>query len=338
MSCEISARFTGLGSTAAHKLVMADTSKLGSSNNGEAKDPSFADFAAQDPDSELCKDVSKLLTAVASERSVDVELLEKIIVPIFVELRANPSAQLSWYFPKPLNDYRALHAVNASRIAMHFARESGMDDARVVQLGTIGLLYDAGMWSQDLAFVLEPTVLEHAKLSEVETHTTNGADALEASGNVDPLCVTVAREHQERADGTGYPAKSGADAHHPYSRLFQIIDSFLGMVEPRPFRKVLSPVEAMQRIAVQAQRGYYHLPTFRDWIKVMGVYPVGSFVQLNTGELALVKASGGTSLRRPKVLVVADELLDFRPKPLEIDLAEESAFEVSSPFTKFPKN
>ena len=316
---------------------MADTSSIRGSDNGEAKDPSFEDFAAQNPDSDLCTLTAQLLQSIVDERSVNIELLEQVIVPVFVELRSSPTQQLSWYFPQNGSDYRALHALNASRLAMHFARESGLDDGRVVQLGTIGLLYDVGMWSKDLSFVLEPKVFEHDEMSQVEAHTAQGADLLEAAGDVDPLVVTVAREHHERADGTGYPAKSAADAQHPYSRLFQIIDSFLGMIEPRPFRKALTPTEAMQRIAVQAQRGYYHLPSFRDWLKVMGVYPVGSFVTLNTGELAIIKSSGGESLRRPKVLVIADELLDFRPRPLELDLTEESAFEVDKAFTKFPK-
>lgn len=134
---------------------MADKPLATGADEGDPKDPSFADFAAQNPGNTLCDLAGRLLASVANSQQVDVGLLEQILVPVFVDIRANPAAQLSWYFPKPLKDYRPLHALNACRLAMYFARASNMDDARVVQLGAIGLLYDAGMWLPGIPPVLE---------------------------------------------------------------------------------------------------------------------------------------------------------------------------------------
>lgn len=308
-----------------------------STSEDEPEELSFESLGAHCCNPDLLSAVQSLHEQVTQKKELATDALESIIVPVFVDLRTSAISQLVWHFPKGIEDYRPLHALNACRLSMHFAQHSGLDDSKVVQLGSVALLYDVGMWSTELPPVLEPKAMTQEEMVQIEAHVEGGASLLEGIAGIDPLCVRVAREHHERADGTGYPGRLGTDQQHPYSRLLQIIDSFLGMIEPRSFRKPVSPVEAMQRLAVQAHRGYYHLPTFRDWLKVMGVYPVGTFVTLNTGELAIIEASGGDSLKRPKVFVLADELLDFRLNPMELDLTQESAFEIDAAFTKFPK-
>lgn len=300
-------------------------------------EPSFADFKAHSGDGEVLRAVAEMLQRVASGQSIGVDDLEGVVVPVFVDLREDPVKQLAWFFPSSKTDYRAHHALNACRLAMYFGMKSGMDDGRVLQLGILGLLYDVGMWSDDMPAVLERRDLSVDELRKVEQAPKLGADLLEKLTDVDPLAARIALEHHERADGTGYPERTDGEVQHAYSRLFQIIDSFLGMIEPRPFRKAVSPVEAMQRLAVQAHRGYYFGPAFRDWLKVMGVYPVGSFLLLNSEDVALVVESGGDNLRKPKVRVICTEHLDFYDRPSTKDLATDSTFAIEGAFTKFPK-
>lgn len=307
-------------------------------DGSEPEELSFASFAAQAADGALLTDVSNLLTKIVTERTFNMQDLEPIMVQVFAGLRSEIHSQIAWNFPVKVKDYRPLHALNTCRLAMHFGMASGMDDARVVQLGIVGLMTDVSMWMPNLPGMNEARELSAEELAAYEQAVVAGAQLLQGIDGIDPLCAYVAAQHHERADGTGYPQRTKADQHHPYSRLLQIIDSFLGMIEPRVFRKAISPVEAMQRLAVQAHRGYFHEPSFRDWLKVMGVFPVGTFVTLNTGELAIVSRSGGDSLRRPQVQVLADELLEFRLKPMKVDLAAEPAFDIASAFTKFPKS
>ncbi|MCA8940240.1 MAG: hypothetical protein KDB07_10540, partial [Planctomycetes bacterium] len=231
--------------------------------------------------------------------------------------------------------YRPLHVLNAARLAMYFGVESGMSDAHIVQLGIVALLYDLGPFDPELDFILEGRKLSSVEFSMVEEISLRGAEVLEGLDGIDPLCATVAHEHHERADGTGYPSRSKAEDQHPYSRLIQIIDSFLGMIEPRAFRPAISPIEAMQRLAVQAHRGYYYEAAFRDWLKVMGVYPVGSFVKLNSGEVALIRKSGGDKLRRPTVDILTDDLLDFRARPFELDMMDDPDVEIACAVKEF---
>jgi len=303
----------------------------------EQDEPSFADFTAQRGDGAVVQAVAKLLPQFAAGGGLTVDDLEKVVVPVFVDLREDPIRQLAWYFPASKTDYRAHHALNACRLAMYFGMKSGMDDGRVLQLGILGLLYDVGMWTPDIPGVHEKRDLTVEELREVERAPELGASLLEAAAEIDPLAARIALEHHERADGTGYPKRTNGEVQHAYSRLFQVIDSFLGMIEPRPFRKAISPVEAMQRLAVQAHRGYYFGPAFRDLLRVLGVFPVGSFLNLNSGDVAVVVESGGDNIRKPKVRVISDEFLDFYPRPSMMDLATDSSFDIAGAFTKFPK-
>lgn len=303
----------------------------------EPAELSFESFGAQRPDCPSVAAVAAVIQDVVTSQRLKIEALEDTIASVFVNLRSAPENELAWFFPKPHKDYRPLHALNACRLGMHFGLASRMDESRVVQLGIIGMFYDIGMWTPETPDVSVIRDLTRDEMTAVEGAAMRGADLLSKVADIDPLCALVAAQHHERADGTGYPNRTKAADQHPYSRLFQIIDSFLGMVEPRAFRKALNPVEAMQRLAVQAHRGYFHEPTFRDWLKVAGIFPVGSFVKLNTGELALVAKSGGDRTRTPTVQVLADELLDFRLRPMELDLATDTSFQVDGAFIQFPK-
>ena len=304
----------------------------------ESAELSFDSFGAQSPAGDAVKAASKLIQDTIKTGTPDETVLEEVIAGVFVGLRTDPAFELAWFFPKAAADYRPLHALNAARLAMHFGLCSGMDDSRVVQLGIIGLFYDIGMSIPGLPDVLAPKDLSREELSQVETAPMRGAELLKGAKSLDPLCAIVSAQHHERADGTGYPNRSPADKQHPYSRLFQLIDSYLGMIEPRSFRKAISPAEAMQRLVVQAHRGYFHEPTFRDWLKVIGLHPVGSFVKLNTGELAIVHRANPERPRAPVVKVLADELLDFRLRPMELDISSDPAFAIEAPFTQFPKS
>jgi len=299
---------------------------------------SFESFGAQAPNGDAVQAVAGLIQGAVNSGAPDEGALEDVIARVFVGLRSEPAFEMSWYFPKPHADCRPLHALNAARLAMHFGINSGMDDSRVVQLGIIGLFYDIGMSIPGLPDVMAPREFSREEMTQVEAAAVKGSELLSKIKSLDPLCAIVAAQHHERADGTGYPSRSNADKQHPYSRLFQLIDSFLGMIEPRPFRKAISPAEAMQRLVVQSHRGYFHEPTFRDWLKVIGLHPVGSFVKLNTGELAIVHRANPERPRAPVVKLLADELLDFRLRPMELDITSDQAFAVEGPFTQFPRS
>jgi HD-GYP domain-containing protein (c-di-GMP phosphodiesterase class II) len=306
----------------------------------EAVELTFESFGAQAADGPHAKRVDALLRSVAGGKAPTPEAIEEIVIPVFSALKGihgHVSDELCWYFPKPAKDCRPLHALNACRLGMHFGVNAGMPDDRTIQLGITGLLYDIGMWLPGTPDTHQARELTREETAKVEASAAAGADLLASMKALDPLCAVVAREHHERADGTGYPARSKAASQHPYSRLFQIIDSYLGMIEPRAFRKPITPVEAMQRLAVQAHRGYFHEAAFRDWLKVIGLFPVGAWVRLNSGDVALVTKSGGDKLRMPTVDIMADELLDFRPSPMEMNLAVETSIEIAGPLKDFPK-
>lgn len=286
----------------------------------------LAPWQCQCDDALLAK-VTALLRGVAEKRALDRHLLGDVISVIGADLAAEPLRQLVWHFPKPPVDWRALHALNAARVGMFIGskRESSIDASR---LATIGLLYDIGMWLPELAGVVDgAAALDEAAMEKLTRHPVAGAELLARTG-LDEPAVRVAREHHERPDGSGYPASLTRNRLHDDSLLFQIIDSFLGQVEPRSFRAARSPVDAMARLTLQGQRGHYDMPTLRRFIADFGLFPIGSVLKLSTGEWALC-AGVADDLKRPPVLLLTDAQGDARKKPLLLRLADHPSVEIA---------
>jgi HD-GYP domain-containing protein (c-di-GMP phosphodiesterase class II) len=237
----------------------------------------------------------------------------------------DPLSQLAWWFPEDHPDHRPLHALNACRIAVHVANAAGLDAST---LGLAGLMYDAGMYDSgvELAVMHDHPLDSQARLA-LRQHTAATEHRLDALGF--PAEVRqAAREHHERADGTGYPDGLTREHLSDASLLLQLIDSFLGQVEPRRFRPRRPPNEAMARLKDQAEQGRYDLAAFRTFSGAMGSFPVGCVVVLSNGELAVVSSSADGDPAKPEVLVLSDAEGSALDLPIPVKLSERRGLKI----------
>lgn len=228
-----------------------------------------------------------------------------IVQTVSEAVRTTPLGQIGWWFSTAHTDFRALHALNACRLACMLAHHEGYDPA---VWGQAGLLYDIGMYDHDVEqAVLHDRSLDDDAMTWLRAHAEAGAHRLEALGFA-PEVAAAAREHHERPDGSGYPDGLTRNRLSTIGVMFQLIDSFLGQVEPRPFRMRRTAADAMNRLLLQAQRGHYDLPIFRKLAASLGMVPLGSVVALTTGEFALVCENNELDPSRPSVQVLSDSL------------------------------
>lgn len=273
--------------------------------------------------------VAALLGGLAQGRPVSDAAMAELLAPMARDLAQDACLQLAWWFPVEPADFRALHALNACRLAMYLALAEGKDAAEAAADGACGLLYDIGLWlapARDA--VLHGSVLEDAGQAAMQAHCRAGHELLQRLMPEEPA-VRVALEHHERADGTGYPLSRPRAQLQALSMRMQLVDSLLGQVEPRPWRPRRNPVDAMARIAMQAQRGLYDGPQTRQLLLLLGLYPVGSMVRLSSGEVALVTGVHAADLKRPVVRLLTDDTGEPRQKPVELRLADYPALQVA---------
>jgi len=127
-------------------------------------------------------------------------------------------------------------------------------------------------------------------------------------------------QHHERLDGTGYPHGLNGEAFTVAGRIVALADVFDALTSDRPYRKRLNPPEAMRWIAEGAGKIYDPFLA-RLFISRVGVFPVGSLVRLNTGELSVVVKVNPNAIRRPLVFIISDAAGDPKGEPQLVDLA-----------------
>jgi HD-GYP domain-containing protein (c-di-GMP phosphodiesterase class II) len=129
---------------------------------------------------------------------------------------------------------------------------------------------------------------------------------IEDMGFTDVDTVAMVKCHHERYDGTGYPLGLMGASIPMAGRLAAIVDAFDAMSADRPHRFAISRSESLHEL--YAQRGKrFHSELVEEFVKSLGIYPVGSLVELNTGEVAIVMVQNALLRLRPRIMVLTDE-------------------------------
>lgn len=206
--------------------------------------------------------------------------------------------------PHPSDDLPA-HGFSTGAVALGIGARLGWPRADALRAAVAGFLADAGF-----ALVPYPVRTSARHLSDIELNAVRRhpeyAVALARSVRALPEEVVLAvYQHQERGDGSGYPEAITADRTHDLARVVALADAFAGMTAPRAHRPALTPHAALGELARLAADGVFDSDSVRALIDLLGLFPVGSFVRLSSGHVALVGASAPPDAPdRPVVHVV----------------------------------
>jgi putative nucleotidyltransferase with HDIG domain len=223
---------------------------------------------------------------------------------------------------KDYDEYTFSHSVNVSVLSMLIADRMGLDKKHTAQIGVAALLHDIGKTHIPQSVLNKPGTLSSDEWKLMERHTMLGAIELSRVRSlmavVDPIFVTL--QHHLTYNGDGYPRKPGKWKVHPFVHMIAVADAFDAMTTPRVYRKrTLTPDRALRFILHESGRIFDPLVA-KVFVKAMGLYPVGTVVELDTGETAVVVRQNEKDhlLHRP----MAALLRENGPHGEPIDLAE----------------
>ncbi|MES9963819.1 MAG: HD domain-containing phosphohydrolase [Candidatus Sedimenticola sp. 20ELBAFRAG] len=195
------------------------------------------------------------------------------------------------------------HAMSCCVLASAFGRYLGIEDSQLHKLALGALLHDVGMLKVD-CFVKGP--VNNVDKERYREHVIIGRDLLMANAEFWPA-VDVAYSHHERIDGRGYPRGLKGERIPYFARIVSIVEAYDSMVSNHTYKSsIISPTEAMAELyrnrGKQFDRGLVE-----SFIRYMGLYPLGSLVQLTTGEIGIVVEKNPFYKRMPKVVLVLDK-------------------------------
>lgn len=226
-------------------------------------------------------------------RLLSQSLLDKMLIEGEVSLRLLTEAA---------GDRACAHGLNVALISMLLARAAGIEPAGLLSLGTGALLHDIGKLEIDPRLRFRSEQFNATELAGYQWHVAKGVEIGNRMG-IDAGALAVIAQHHEQADGSGFPQKLAGERVHQLARVVALVNRFDGLVNPaQPTVKSLTPHEALSLLFAQG-RSRFDATLLNAFIRMMGVYPPGSAVQLTDERYALVVAVNANRPLKPMVMV-----------------------------------
>ena len=270
---------------------------------------------------ELVERTTHLFDELREGRLVSRVEIEQAAEPIVRNVTQNQDAFLWLMALKRHSNYEYLHAMNCCALSAAFAHELALPPDRVNAIAVGGLVMNIGMVAvpQEILNVRRELKPDERKI--MQKHVEEGVLRAEQMGFTDVDTLAMVRCHHERYDGTGYPAGLQGAAIPMAGRLAAIVDAFDAMSADRPHRFAISRSESLHEL--YCQRGKrFHSELVEEFVKCLGIYPVGSLVELNTGEVAIVMVQNALLRLRPRIMVLTDSNKKTLGHFHSIDLSE----------------
>lgn len=283
-----------------------------------------------------CNSFARLAREIVKKGELQLDEIESTASELTESIVENPSA-LAWLVRVRQNDASTyLHNVTVAVYLLTLGRHLGYPPPRLVKFATIGLLLDIGKLFVDRALLTRPGPLSAAELEQVQKHVELGLAALTPSGDLDQSVVDGIAQHHEWIDGSGYPKGLKGDAISMEGRLAAIADSFTAMTMPRTYGPSLTSYQAMRELYRQAGT-HYQESLVDKFVQAVGIFPVGSMVELTGGEIAVVVRHNQHRRLEPCVLVLTDVNRNRLKSPIEIDLLTQKQLSIEHKLTRIAR-
>ena len=242
---------------------------------------------------------------VRAGKDVDVSDIHRTLDPMIESIMRNDDA-LSWLVRmKRKDDYIYSHSIASAVWALVFGKHLGLNAAELQVLATGTVFMDVGKTNIPTALLTKSETLTPAEMQIMKAHVTHGEQIVAKIHGIDSRVVEVVRCHHERYNGTGYPRGLAGDKIPIFARMAGIIDTYDAMTTSRPYAKALSPHDATRQLS-KLSGVEFPAEVVEQFIQAIGVFPVGTLVELNTGEVGMVIAQNRVRRLRPKVLLLLD--------------------------------
>jgi len=220
---------------------------------------------------------------------------------------------------KSKDDYLYSHSLSATVWALAFGRHLGLDKGTLTSLGTGAMLVDIGKTRLPTELLRKTGKPSDEEWRMIYSHVNQGVELLRAAPNVDDRVVAMIATHHERSDGSGYPNKLTGDEIPLLGRIAGIVDCYDAMISERSYAKPRSTYEAVRELK---RLGGVAFPAelVELFIQAVGVFPTGTLVELNTGEVGVVIGQNRFRRLRPEVMLILDSQKKPREEFTTIDL------------------
>ena len=254
---------------------------------------------------ETAEIIDKLFSRIRLGETPEITGIQQTLDPMIDSIMRNEDA-MSWLARmKTKDNYVYDHSMASSVWAMIFGKHLGIrkDDLRVLAMGAVFM--DVGKTRIPTELLVKQESLDAEEMALMKNHASFGVEIVSKIKLLDPRVIEMVECHHERYNGTGYPrGLKGADIPI-FARIAGIIDTYDAMTTPRAYAEPVSTYAAIRELNKLAGVEF-PAEVVEQFVQAVGVFPVGTLVELNTGEVGVVIAQNPVRRLRPKVMLILD--------------------------------
>jgi HD-GYP domain-containing protein (c-di-GMP phosphodiesterase class II) len=252
-------------------------------------------------------------------RKPDLRAVVGSVEEMMRSIRRNPDALLWLLRLKRYDDASYQHALEVTVHLMLFARSLGFAEEGVTLLGVVGLMQDIGKIRLPERVLKKAGPLTRLEKEIAKTHVEFSLQIIAQSANGVPGVIDVVGRHHERIDGSGYPRGLRGAEIGLHGEMAGIVDTFCAMTNPRPYETAQSSQRVLEAL-VRQRDVKFSAAVVDGFIQCIGLYPAGTLVELNSGEVAVVISQNRVRRMQPRVLVLhaADRTPNRYPPTLDL--------------------
>jgi HD-GYP domain-containing protein (c-di-GMP phosphodiesterase class II) len=245
----------------------------------------------------------QVFSDIHSGKIISFDRVEEVIHNVVDSMVRNPDALLWVAHLKQQDTETYGHDLQVAVYLVAFGRNLCLPVKHLDHLCMLGLLLDIGKTKLPRALLTKQERLTQDEFELTKRHVGFGLDLLRNTPNLHPDILEGLAQHHEREDGSGYPDGLSAGRISLFGRMAAIVDAFVAITNVRPYAEALSALDTLRKLTLWSEN-LFHKPLVEQFIQAIGVFPVGSLVELSNGEIAVVIRQSRVRRLQPRVLVV----------------------------------
>lgn len=264
--------------------------------------------------------IDTMFDDVRMGRNIDVGGAKEVVSDMVDSIVRNPDAMQWLTNLRKRDEYTAIHSLNVCIFALTFGRYLGLTTEELNELGLGALMHDIGKMRVPLEILNKKGQLTDEEYALVREHATNGYEILKKTKDLPESIAIVALSHHERKSGEGYPHGLKEDEIHLYARVVSIVDIYDAITSDRVYHHGMNTLDALKNM-FEWRENDLDSELVERFIQCLGIYPIGSLVELNSEEVGIVISAGQGRRLTPMIMLVRDAKKNAMMPPKLIDLS-----------------
>ncbi len=247
--------------------------------------------------------VNKFFGDTRLGKNISMTEVSTSVTPLVDSIFRNPNTLTLFSNIKASNENLETHSINTCVLSLTFARHLGFDKTKMYELGVAALLHDVGETQIPDDILNKRGNLTREDQEILHSHCSLGATMLSKVNGIPHSAISVAQHHHERSNESGYPNKLKGEDIGLFSKIVAVIDMYDTLTTGLANQPPITCSDALKHM-YEWRNDLFDPTIVEQFIQCLGIYPIGSAVELSTGETGIVITVPEKNRLSPSVMLI----------------------------------